>query len=53
MLSGSQIDVPKDLRVISEASQALEILKDVPKANLVCTSLKRIQKHLSQVDEAE
>ena len=53
VLSGSYIDVPKDLRVISEASQALEILKDLPKSNLVCTSLKRIQKHLSQVEQPE
>lgn len=52
-MSGSHIDVPNDLRIISEASQALEILEDLPRANIVCTSLKRIQKHLSKVEEAE
>ena len=42
VLSGSIKDLSRDLKVLAEASQALEILKDLPKSDTICKPLKKV-----------
>jgi len=53
VVEGDFIHFSQDLSKLVEASQVLEILEDLPKADAVCKGLSKASKKLAAIDQAE
>lgn len=53
VVDGDFVHLSSDLSRLVEASQVLEILEDLPKADTVCKGISKASKQIASVDQAE